>query len=120
MLIRVAPATELEGSAVRVQHAGLAVLVTVIDGEPRAIDDVCPHNRASLAGGVIAQGAVTCPWHWWRFDLATGACLNNDGVRQRTFTATVADDGWVEVEIPEGQAPMSIRETLLAHARGEL
>lgn len=120
MKIRVAPVAELEGSAIRVQHAGLAALVTVVNGVPKAIDDVCPHNRASLAGGVISEGAVTCPWHWWRFDLTSGACLNNDGVTQRTFSTEITDDGWVEVEIPEGQAPLSVRETLLAHARGEL
>ncbi len=120
MQIVVAPVAELEGSAIRVQHAGLAVLVTVIDGTPYAIDDVCPHNGASLAGGVIKEGIVTCPWHWWRFDLVSGACVNNPNVTQRNYATHITDEGLVTVEIPEGQAPMSIRATLLAHARGEL
>src|SRR5579863_6666388 len=35
-----------------------------------AIDDVCPHMGASLSGGYLESGIVTCPWHAWRFRLA--------------------------------------------------
>lgn len=120
MLIRVAPVAELEGSARSIQHAGFSVLVTVIDGVPKAIDDVCPHNGASLAAGIISEGCVTCPWHWWRFNLDTGEMQGNPTTQQRVFATSISEDGWVEVEIPEGVKKLSMRETLLAHARGEL
>lgn len=120
MRVRVAPVAELEGSATRVEHDGFAVLVTVIDGVPKAIDDVCPHARASLAGGVISDGCITCPSHWWRFDLTTGEMQGNPRQQQRVFEAFISDDGWVELDLPEGERPMSTRELLLAHARGEV
>lgn len=34
---------------------------------------VCPHLLGPLSGSEIdANGAITCPWHGYRFDLATG------------------------------------------------
>jgi nitrite reductase/ring-hydroxylating ferredoxin subunit len=32
----------------------------------------CPHWGAPLSGAAIEDGAVVCPWHGYRFDLATG------------------------------------------------
>lgn len=32
----------------------------------------CPHWGAPLAGARIAERALVCPWHGYRFDLATG------------------------------------------------
>src|SRR5262245_21257144 len=42
-------------------------------GEFFAIDDMCPHMGASLSGGYVKDGIVTCPWHAWRFRLKDGA-----------------------------------------------
>lgn len=38
-----------------------------------AFDDRCPHRGGSLAGGIMACGTVTCPWHGSQFDVASGA-----------------------------------------------
>ncbi|MEP6659370.1 MAG: MBL fold metallo-hydrolase [Acidimicrobiales bacterium] len=39
----------------------------------------CPHNHADLAEfGTVTDGVLTCAMHGWRFDLATGRCLNSD------------------------------------------
>jgi len=40
-----------------------------------ALQAFCPHLEAPLFQGSVAGGAVTCPWHRWRFDLRSGACL---------------------------------------------
>lgn len=37
-----------------------------------AFDDRCPHRGGSLAGGIMACGTVTCPWHGSQFDVASG------------------------------------------------
>lgn len=37
-----------------------------------ALKDACPHMGSSLAQGKIQSGRVTCRWHAWNFDLATG------------------------------------------------
>lgn len=51
-----------------------------IDGELVAVDGICPHQGGPLARGQINDGAVTCPWHGWRFQLvdrANGAGATN-------------------------------------------
>jgi nitrite reductase/ring-hydroxylating ferredoxin subunit len=32
----------------------------------------CPHLDGPLFEGSVGGGEVTCPWHFWRFDLRTG------------------------------------------------
>jgi 3-phenylpropionate/trans-cinnamate dioxygenase ferredoxin subunit len=50
-----------------------AVLIANVDGQFRAVDDMCSHAHASLSAGLIVDGCVECPRHGSRFDLATGA-----------------------------------------------
>ena len=40
-----------------------------------ALDDVCTHELALLSQGFVEGGAVECPLHGARFDIATGRCL---------------------------------------------
>ena len=48
----------------------------------------CPHNSADLAEfGSTTNGVLTCAMHGWRFDLATGRCLNSDKRRLRSRRA---------------------------------
>jgi NAD(P)H-dependent nitrite reductase small subunit len=46
-----------------------------LDGKIYALDDVCTHALALLSQGFIEGGAVECPLHGARFDIATGRCL---------------------------------------------
>lgn len=39
-----------------------------------AIDDLCPHQAASLGKGrCLPTGQVECPWHHYLFNLRTGS-----------------------------------------------
>lgn len=98
---------------------GRPVCLTKVDGVPHAICDTCPHNGASLAEGVVRDGHVTCPAHLWRFDLASGRKPGTSAVAVAVYRTHVSEEGWVEVELPEPPPVRSLRETLLAHARGE-
>lgn len=42
---------------------------------------VCPHRGGPLAAAPVENGAVTCPWHGYRFDLRTGANTNRRSCR---------------------------------------
>ena len=64
---RVGEVPEGEGKTVTVGGKLIAVFRT--GGEYHAIDDMCPHMGASLSGGYVENGIVTCPWHAWRFRL---------------------------------------------------
>ncbi len=108
-----------ESTPLRVELDGAPVCLTKVDGEPHAISDVCPHNGASLSEGVIRDGYVTCPSHLWRFSLQTGQKPATPEVRVPVYPTRLTADGWVEVEMPDRVPVRSLRETLLAHARGE-
>lgn len=88
------------------------------DGEVVALRDRCPHRDIALSGGLVRDGLLTCPGHFWRFDLADGARRTDDPTYAATrYPARVDEDGWVWVELPEPTAPLSMRDWLLAQAR---
>ena len=66
-----------EGEGLTVEVGDKLVAVFRENGEFFAIDDMCPHMGASLSGGYVEKGTVTCPWHAWRFRLADGAWADN-------------------------------------------
>ena len=49
------------------------VLFRDAEGRPSALHDRCPHRGAPLSLGRLADGAIACPYHGWRFD-GEGAC----------------------------------------------
>ena len=102
----------------RFEHGSLAVLVAIVDSAPRAVSAACLHKGASLEGGVCRDGIVTCPSHWWRYDLRDGSLQGTPGSGLTVYPARVRE-GIVEVELPVATATPSLREVLLAHARGE-
>jgi nitrite reductase/ring-hydroxylating ferredoxin subunit len=66
-----------------VRHEGKQVLVVAQEGRVFAIANRCPHEGYPLSEGTIGPGCVlTCNWHNWKFDLASGAALvGRDPVR---------------------------------------
>lgn len=41
-------------------------------GSVFAVEDRCPHQGGPLSEGRIVDGCITCPWHGYQFDPATG------------------------------------------------
>jgi nitrite reductase/ring-hydroxylating ferredoxin subunit len=67
------------------------------DGRVDAIEDRCPHEGYPLSQGDVRDGVLTCKWHNWKFELATGACTFG-GEAVRRFDAEVNVEGHVVVE----------------------
>ncbi len=57
-----------------------------------AVDDVCPHMGASLAGGYVENDTVTCPWHAWRFRLTDGAWADNPRIKIGCYPVRLVGD----------------------------
>ncbi len=76
------------------------VAVFNVAGELFAIDDMCPHMGASLSGGHVEDGCVTCPWHYWRFRLTDGAWADSPRVKIGSYPVHVVGDE-VQLEMPE-------------------
>ncbi len=70
-----------EGEGKTVSAGGKLVAVFLAGGRYLAIDDTCPHMGASLSGGYVEDGVVTCPWHAWRFRLGDGAWADNPRIK---------------------------------------
>jgi nitrite reductase/ring-hydroxylating ferredoxin subunit len=109
--------TELEQAGrLRLETPACPVLVALVEGTPYAVQDACRHRQASLATGVIRDGVVTCPSHFFQYDLRTGARHDNEGEPLPAYPARIVGDR-VEVEVPDAVRAPSLREVLLAHAR---
>jgi nitrite reductase/ring-hydroxylating ferredoxin subunit len=63
----------------------------------------CPHRSAELVQGKLENEVLTCPWHEWRFDLATGRCMTNPHANLNLFNVTLEGDE-VYVEVPDSFA----------------
>jgi nitrite reductase/ring-hydroxylating ferredoxin subunit len=38
-----------------------------------ATDNTCPHRGGPLGEGDLLGNEIVCPWHFWSFDVTTGA-----------------------------------------------
>lgn len=65
-----------EGSYKLVHFDHTPVAVFRQKGKLFAIDNRCPHMGFPLCKGEVHEGIVVCPWHHWKFDLATGGCFS--------------------------------------------
>ncbi|MFO0821935.1 MAG: Rieske (2Fe-2S) protein [Gemmataceae bacterium] len=75
------------------------IAVFNVGGELFAIDDMCPHMGASLSGGHVEDGCVTCPWHYWRFRLTDGTWADSPRLKIGSYPVHVVGDE-VQLEIP--------------------
>ncbi|MEP0914573.1 Rieske (2Fe-2S) protein [Leptolyngbya sp. GB1-A1] len=63
-----------------------------------AIDNRCPHMGFPLHGSVCKDGIVTCPWHYARFDLASGGTFDSWADDVRSFPVQIQNgEIWVDV-----------------------
>ncbi|MHC4840312.1 MAG: Rieske (2Fe-2S) protein [Planctomycetota bacterium] len=61
-------------------------------GKFLAVEDNCPHANAPLHDGTVHRGVVTCQWHDWQFELATGKSLMSEHICIRAYQV-IEDDG---------------------------
>ena len=76
--------------------AGERVAVFRYDGRLSAVSNVCQHQNGPLGEGKIVKGCITCPWHGYQYDPATGASPAPFTERVPTFNLRVRA-GRVEV-----------------------
>jgi nitrite reductase/ring-hydroxylating ferredoxin subunit len=98
-LVRAATLAELQEKGqllVRLNHQPVALFYS--DDRVYAIDNRCPHMGFPLHGSVCKDGIVTCPWHYARFDLASGGTFDSWADDVRSFPVQIQDgEIWVDV-----------------------
>ena len=45
-----------------------------------ALDNMCLHRGGPLCDGEIENDVVTCPWHFWSYDIRTGTQVQDPRV----------------------------------------
>ncbi len=75
-----------------VEARGRQLALFRVAGRYYAIDNTCPHRGGPLGEGDLEGAVVVCPWHAWRWDVTTGANVNNPAVNVACFPVTVEGD----------------------------
>ncbi|MDA1092573.1 MAG: Rieske 2Fe-2S domain-containing protein [Acidobacteria bacterium] len=70
----------VEGTVTAATVDGQSYALCRVDGEVQALDGVCPHEGGPLGEGALANGAITCPWHGWSFNVRTGCGIEPAGL----------------------------------------
>jgi nitrite reductase/ring-hydroxylating ferredoxin subunit len=85
-----------------VELGGRRLRVVSVDGRLYAHDTRCPHLGGPLGEGAIEGCELVCPWHGYRFDLATGR--SSDGRHLRMAPPAVVEidacGGEVSLRLP--------------------
>ncbi len=76
--------------------AGERVAVFKYEGKISAVSNVCQHQNGPLGEGEIIDGCITCPWHGFQYEPATGASPPPFTEKVPTFDVEIRDgDVWV-------------------------
>ena len=69
-----------------------------------ACNNRCPHEGYPLKEGSLTQGCIlTCNWHNWKFDLASGETLVGGDQLRRYPVALRDGEVWLDITDPPGE-----------------
>jgi nitrite reductase/ring-hydroxylating ferredoxin subunit len=77
------------GNGKVVNVGGKTLALFNVDGTIHCIDNVCVHRGGPLGEGTLEAGIVTCPWHGWQYDVASGECKVNPSAKLATYEVKV-------------------------------
>lgn len=91
--IRVASLADIKpGQGIVAEANGKTLAVFNVDGAIHAINNTCCHRDGPLGEGELEGTIVTCPWHGWRYNVTTGACMNNPSVKVEAYQVKIEGD----------------------------
>ncbi len=86
----VAGVTDLvEGTGKTIEIGEKEIALFNVGGVFHAIENTCCHRGGPVGDGDLDGHTVSCPWHGWRFDVASGECLNSPGDWLRTYEVVI-------------------------------
>jgi 3-phenylpropionate/trans-cinnamate dioxygenase ferredoxin subunit len=87
---RVASLSELaDGTCLAVEVDGLPVVLVRSGDRIAALENRCPHAGAPLSEGFVEGPNITCSWHGWSFDLASGRSPDDPSAAVPVFEVKV-------------------------------
>jgi nitrite reductase (NADH) small subunit/3-phenylpropionate/trans-cinnamate dioxygenase ferredoxin subunit len=91
------------GTGRTVDLGGVKVALFNVEGAYHAIDDTCPHQGGSLGEGILSGCVVTCPYHFWQFDVTKGQAPEFPEARVGRFAVKVEGEEISVCDVPLGE-----------------
>lgn len=102
--LRVAKISDLsESTGKMVEIEGLEIALFKEGGSVYALDNECPHKQGPISEGELIDGIVTCPWHAWDINAATGEVVYNPRLKSKTYPCKIINDD-IFLEIIDGES----------------
>lgn len=78
---------------------GRSIVVLLVGDEVKAYWNECAHLGLAIDGGMVdkSNGTITCPWHGFSFDCASGECLSAPQAQLEGVPARVTSEGRVQL-----------------------
>ena len=92
------------------------VVVVRVGRELRAFENRCLHQNSLLADGIVRNGVLSCPLHFWRYRVDDGSLIGSKRSLPR-FPIDVVDGEAFVLVADASEPPGSLREQLLDRAR---
>ncbi len=87
------------GTGRTVEVDGVWIAIFNVDGTFYAIDNTCPHAGGPLGEGTLRETVVECPWHGWKFSIASGERVGNPNFQVACCEVRIQGDA-IQVAIP--------------------
>ena len=78
-----------ESGVLPMELAGQKVLLSRRGAAVSCFQNACAHLGLAVHDGEVADGILTCPWHGFRYDLASGECLTAPEVQLQPHAVRV-------------------------------
>ena len=92
------------GMQVLIANTHLIILAWPENGVMKAFQGVCPHTNAPLAEAEFDGTVLTCPQHFWAWDMNSGEPAHEHAIRLAEYPVKI-EDGVVYIDT-EGVTPV--------------
>ncbi|TGL57281.1 non-heme iron oxygenase ferredoxin subunit [Leptospira ognonensis] len=88
----------LEGKILVKKTKFTNIILTRLDGEFLAFEDVCTHDGEIISCGKLEGEVITCPRHFAKFNIRTGAVLAKPATEPLTLFPVRINGDDIEVD----------------------
>ena len=83
-----------------VEINGLEIALFHLERGIFAVSNICPHSGGALGEGFVSGSEITCPLHFWQFNLETGRSSRPRDFRIETYPVKIEKE-WIWLDLPE-------------------
>lgn len=95
-----------EGEWLKVQLFDVELVVCSMDAHPFVFENRCPEGGESLDTDAFGDLSIACAPHGHRFDLRSGACIDDPRLRLRVYPSTI-DDAVIRIAYEPDTVPVA-------------